>query len=133
MWMPCSRSGQSYPEAAPPQALMKLPAGSNTITGGAAIAACSGFTVRGRCSSQTLSCASMAKLEASPSFHFSGTLGHDASTSNFGKLRSCASAAVKSRHVLAASAAMSAGRVRLVSCIVSSRDRILLRSGSNGQ
>src|SRR5438876_872097 len=26
MWMPCSRSGQSYPLPAPPQALMKLPA-----------------------------------------------------------------------------------------------------------
>ena len=30
------------------------------------------MSVRGRCSSQTLSCASTAKLEASPSFHFGG-------------------------------------------------------------
>src|SRR6516165_9368254 len=34
--MPCSRSGQSYPLPAPPQALMKLPAASNTTIAGAA-------------------------------------------------------------------------------------------------
>ena len=54
---------------------MNLPEASNTMTGGAAIAACSGGSVRGRCRSQTLSCASIAKLDGSPSFHFSGTFG----------------------------------------------------------
>src|ERR1700721_706151 len=73
--MPCPRSGPSYPLPAPPQALMLLPAGSNTMTGGAAMAACSGLRVRGRCRSQTLSCASTAKLEASPTFHLPGILG----------------------------------------------------------
>jgi hypothetical protein len=76
---------------APP--LMNVPAVSNTITGGAAVAASPGFSVRGRCSSQTLSLLSIAKLEASPSFHFGGTFGHALSTSNSGRLRDrdCAS------------------------------------------
>ena len=73
--------------AAPPQALMYLPAVSNTITGGAAIDACSGLSVRGRCKTQTLSCASMATLEGSPSFHCGGTFGHARSTSKIGRLR----------------------------------------------
>src|SRR6516165_2856045 len=50
--------------------------------------------VRGRCRSQTLSCASTAKLDASPSFHLAGTFGQAASTSNIGRLRgACACAA----------------------------------------
>jgi hypothetical protein len=53
----------------------------------AAIAASPGFNVRGRWSSQTLSFSSIAKLEASPSFHFGGTFGHALSTSNSGRLR----------------------------------------------
>src|SRR6187549_480160 len=89
MWMPCSRSGHSYPLPAPPHALMNLPDESNTITGGAAIEACSGGSVRGRWRSHTLSCASIAKLEGSPSFHFSGTFGQAGSTSKIGRLRGC--------------------------------------------
>src|SRR5688572_22889114 len=68
---------------------MNLPEESNTTTGGAAMAACSGGRVRGRCRSHTLSCASIAKLEGSPSFHFSGTLGQAESTSKVGRLRPC--------------------------------------------
>src|SRR5438128_5156942 len=86
--MPCSRSGHSYPVPAPPHALMNLPALSNTMTGGAAIAASSGLSsVLGRCRSQTLSFASTVKLDTSPSFHFAGTFGHARSTSNIGRLR----------------------------------------------
>ena len=59
------------------------------MTGGAAIAACSGGSVRGRCRSHTLSCASMAKLDGSPSFHFSGTFGQAGSTSKVGRLLTC--------------------------------------------
>src|SRR5262245_4387516 len=88
--MPCSRSGQSYPLPAPPQALMKLPAASNTTIAGAAFPASSGLSVRGRCRSQTLSCASMAKLDASPSLNCGGSFGHAGSTSNTGTLRTCA-------------------------------------------
>src|SRR5215831_2852519 len=88
--MPCSRSGQSYPLPAPPQALMKLPAASNTTIAGAAFPASSGLSVRGRCRSQTLSCASMAKLDASPSLNCGGSFGHAGSTSNTGTLRACA-------------------------------------------
>ena len=43
--------------------------------------------------SQTLSCASTAKLDGSPSFHFAGTFGHVRSTSNTGRLRGLAWAA----------------------------------------
>src|SRR4030095_3864136 len=64
-----------------------LPAESNTMTGFAAFAASSGFRVRGRCSSQTLSWPSIAKLEASPIFVCGGSLGQDLSTSNTGRLR----------------------------------------------
>src|SRR6266481_7785272 len=75
---------------------MKLPAVLNTITGGAAFAASTGLSVRGRCRTQTLSFASIAMLEGSPSFHCAGTLGHERSTSNVGKLRFCAcKAAIK--------------------------------------
>src|SRR5438067_2521704 len=89
IWIPCSRSGQSYPLPAPPQALMKLPAVSNTTIAGAAFPASSGLSVRGRCRSQTLSCASMAKLEASPSLNCGGSFGHAGSTSNTGTPRAC--------------------------------------------
>src|SRR6516165_4842902 len=88
--MPCSRSGQSYPLPAPPQAFMKLPAASNTTIAGAAFPESSGLSVRGRCRSQTLSCASMAKLDASPSLNCGGSFGHAGSTSNTGTLRACA-------------------------------------------
>src|SRR6185503_7640298 len=84
-WMPCSRSGHCEPASSPPHALTNAPAVSNTTTGGAA--ASPALTVRGRCSSQTLSLASMAKLDASPSFHCGGTFGHALSTSNSGRLR----------------------------------------------
>src|SRR5215510_3555876 len=88
--MPCSRSGQSYPLPAAPQALMKLPAASNTTIAGAAFPESSGLSVRGRCRSQTLSCASIAKLDASPSLNCGGSFGHAASTSNTGMLRAWA-------------------------------------------
>src|SRR5438093_8353948 len=90
MWMPCSRSGHSYPFPPPPHALTKLPAVSNTMTGGAAFDFSSGLSVRGRCKTQTLSLASIAALDASPSFHCGGTFGHERSTSNVGTLRLCA-------------------------------------------
>ncbi len=48
------------------------------------MADCPAGKVRGRCSTQTLSCASTAMLDASPNFHFAGTLGQDGSTSNTG-------------------------------------------------
>ena len=110
IWMPCSRSGQSYPLPAPPHALMKLPAASNTMTGGAALAASSGLSVRGRCSSQTLSCASMAKLDASPTFHCGGSFGQALSTSKIGTPRACAdgdcaAALVPKSHVACTAAA----------------------------
>src|SRR5262249_60844538 len=83
------RGGQSSRLPAPPQALMKLPAASNTTIAGAAFPASSGLSVRGRCRSQTLSCASMAKLDASPSLNCGGSLGHAGSTSNTGTPRTC--------------------------------------------
>src|SRR5262245_21764705 len=85
-WMPCSRSGHWRPASSLPHPLTNAPAVSNTMTGGAAIVASPGFSVRGRCSSHTLSLASIAMLEASPSFHFGGTLGHSLSTSKSGRL-----------------------------------------------
>mgnify|MGYP003334467509 FL=1 len=66
---------------------MKSPLPENTITGGAAIARSAPFSVRGRCSTQTLSWASKAMLDGSPSFHFGGIFGHAGSTSNTGRLR----------------------------------------------
>src|ERR1700752_4624237 len=69
---------------------MYVPAVSNTMTGGAAFDASAGLSVRGRCRTQTLSFASIAILEASPSFHCGGTFGHERSTSNVGRLRFCA-------------------------------------------
>src|SRR5262245_47328612 len=97
--MPCSRSTHSYPAPAPPQALMKLPAVSKTMTGGAAILAYSGLrSVRGRCNTHTLSCASMAKLDGSPSFHLGGTFGHVRSTSNVGRLRAAGACAATVRY-----------------------------------
>src|SRR5688572_32764832 len=70
---------------------MKLPAASNTTTGGAAIFASSGLSsVRGRWSSQTLSLASIAKLDGSPTLYFGGSLGQALSTSKTGRLLVCA-------------------------------------------
>src|SRR5262252_8322014 len=109
--MPCSRSGQSYPLPAPPQAFMKLPAASNTTIAGAAFLESSGLSVRGRCRSQTLSCASMAKLDASPSLNCGGSFGHAGSTSNTGTLRracacgDCAAALVVKSHAAGTPAA----------------------------
>src|ERR1700745_3910196 len=109
--MPCSRSGQSYPLPAPPQAFMKLPTASNTTIAGAAFPESSGLSVRGRCRSQTLSCASMAKLDASPSLNCGVTSGHAGSTPNTGTLRACAcgdcaAALVVTSHAAGAPAAM---------------------------
>src|SRR5262249_26340025 len=112
IWMPCSRSGQSYPLPAPPQVLMMLPAASNTTIAGAAFPESSGLSVRGRCRSQTLSCASMAKLDASPSLNCGGSFGHAGSTSNTGTLRracacgDCAAALVVKSHAAGTPAAM---------------------------
>ncbi len=72
---------------------MKLPAASKTTTGGAAIASSSGGSVSGRCRTQTLSSASMAMLDAAPSFIPSGTVGHAGSTSKTGRPRPCCAAA----------------------------------------
>src|SRR6266567_1836421 len=66
---------------------MKLPAGSKTMTGGAAIEKSGSLSVRGRCNSQTLSCASTAKLDASPTLYWGGTFGQTLSTSNVGSAR----------------------------------------------
>src|SRR5215813_10345785 len=78
---------------------MKLPSGSNTMTGGAAISTWSGLSVRGRCRTQAFPCASIAMLDTSPSFHFAGTFGHEGSTSNIGR-EVCAAASVSNSHVL---------------------------------
>ncbi len=79
---PCGRcgcraraAGHSTAALGAAPALMKLPAASNTRIAGAALPACSGLSVRGRCSTQILSCASTPMLEASPSFHCGGTFG----------------------------------------------------------
>ena len=84
------------------------------MTGGAALAASSGFSVRGRCSTQTLSCASTATLEASPSFHCGGTFGQDRSTANIGTERACcdcARASAATRHAAAVATAATSGTV----------------------
>src|SRR5437660_4129255 len=73
---------------------MKLPAVLNTMTGGAAFAVSAGLSVRGRCRTHTLSFASIAMLEGSPSFHCGGTFGHARSTSKVGRLRVCACAKI---------------------------------------
>src|SRR5215467_11343096 len=46
-----------------------------------------GFTVRGRCKIQMLSCSSAATLDTWPSVHPFGILGHDGSTANLGTSR----------------------------------------------
>src|SRR5215467_2671920 len=46
-----------------------------------------GFTVRGRCKIQMLSCSSAATLDTWPSVHPFGILGHDESTANLGTSR----------------------------------------------
>src|SRR5438094_788235 len=61
---------------------------------------CSGLSVRGRCRTQTLSFASIAMLEASPSFHCDGTFGHARSTSKIGRARPCGSAACAKSNAL---------------------------------
>src|SRR5262245_18529413 len=90
---------------------MKLPSGSNTMTGGAATATWSGLSVRGRCRTHAFPCASIAMLDTSPSFHFAGTFGHEVSTSNRGRSRGCAwevcaAASVSNSHILARPATM---------------------------
>src|SRR5215472_10997427 len=101
----------------------------------------SGFSVRGRCSTQTLSLASIAMLEGSPSFHCGGTFGQARSTSNTGRLRdsaACTVAAALESHfcvTLAAPAiAIRATQVRYLPFIVSSpvavfRTPIVMRAG----
>ena len=125
MWMPCSRCGHSKPAPSPPHALMKLPALSNTRIAGAFIAACSGLSVRGRCSTQILSCASIPMLEGSPSRHCGGTFGQERSSSNTGMERVCAltcATCVPATTINAARAARHAG----LRIIVASRCSCLL-------
>src|SRR5204862_2312426 len=69
------------------------------MTGGAALAASPGFSVRGRCRTHTLSFASIAMLEGSPSFHCDGTFGHARSTSKVGRLRVCACAKITVKRI----------------------------------
>src|ERR1700686_3445778 len=66
---------------------MKLPASSNSSTGGAAIAFWSLRTVLGRCKIQALPSLSIDTLETWPHTHLPGSVGQDGSTSNFGIIR----------------------------------------------
>src|SRR5439155_1672466 len=72
----------------PPQAWRRLPAGSNSRTGGAGTQQRelgSSVSVRGRWSTQTWSCASTATPDAWPMSHrFGRGLGHAGSTRSWG-------------------------------------------------
>src|ERR1700716_478368 len=92
--MPCSISGQSKPAPGPPQPWMKLPASSNSSTGGAALSFWSRRTVLGRCRIHALPCSSIETLDTWPHSHLLGILGHDGSTSKRGISRGCAAAGV---------------------------------------
>src|ERR1051326_8382633 len=63
---------------------MNFPSGAKIVIGFAACALSSGFSVRGRDSTQALSFASMAMLEMSPHFILAGFCGQALSTSNCG-------------------------------------------------
>src|SRR5260370_13926618 len=77
---------------------MKLPASSNSSTGGAAMAFWSLRTELGRCRIQAWPWLSIETLETWPHTHLSGSFGHDGSTSKCGIMRgafcACAEAAV---------------------------------------
>src|SRR5687767_2201389 len=95
---------------------MKFPAVSKTTTGGAAIFASSGLSsVRGRWSSQTLSLASIAKLDGSPTLYFGGSLGQALSTSKTGRLLVCAAIPTAPRTSAASAAAQIIVRVTVPS------------------
>ena len=82
--MPCSRSGQSKASFGPPQLPNKVPAASNSNTGGAADARCCAGIDRGRCRTQMWSRASTAMELTSPSTQLLGNEGHVASALNVG-------------------------------------------------
>src|SRR5262249_61157078 len=71
---------------------MKLPASSNSSTGGAALSRWSARTVLGRCRIQAWPRSSIETLDTWPHTYLLGSLGQDGSTSNFGISRVCAAA-----------------------------------------
>src|ERR1700730_5407857 len=89
--MAVSFEGHWYPgPLSPPQPWMKLPALSNSITGGAGVVFVSGDVDRGcsrvcgRLRIHTWSSASTATADPNPIFHFAGTVGQAESFSNCG-------------------------------------------------
>src|SRR6267142_6179781 len=71
---------------------MKLPASSNSSTGGAALSRWSARTLVGRCRIQAWPRSSIETLDTWPHTYLLGSLGQDGSTSNFGISRVCAAA-----------------------------------------
>src|SRR5262245_53189575 len=71
---------------------MKLPASSNSSTGGAALSFWSARTVDGRCRIQAWPRSSIDTLETWPHTYLLGSWGQDGSTSNFGISRVWAAA-----------------------------------------
>src|SRR5215467_4580790 len=71
---------------------MKLPASSNSSTGGAALSFWSFLTVVGRCRIQAWPRSSIETLDTWPHTHLLGRLGQDGSTSNLGISRVCPTA-----------------------------------------
>src|SRR5215470_12354598 len=95
---------------------MKLPASSNSSTGGAAMPFWSLRTVVGRWRIQAWPWLSIETLETWPHTHLLGSFGHDGSTSKCGIMRggvgACAEAAVRwPESAMAAASAMTAERL----------------------
>src|SRR5260370_21369206 len=95
---------------------MKLPASSNSSTGGAAMPFWSLRTVLGRWRIQAWPWLSIETLETWPHTHLLGSAGHDGSTSKCGIMRggvgACAEAAVRwPESAMAAASAMTAERL----------------------
>src|SRR5262245_2946244 len=95
---------------------MKLPASSNSRTGGAALSRWSARTVVGRCRIQAWPRSSIDTLDTWPHTYLLGSLGQDGSTSNFGISRVCASAAFSTWPTSMATAD-TASRIRMVARI----------------
>src|SRR5260370_16215426 len=95
---------------------MKLPASSNSSTGGAAMPFWSLRTVLGRWRIQAWPWLSIETLETWPHTHLLGSFGHDGSTSKCGIMRgsvgACAETAVRwPESAMAAASAMTAERL----------------------
>src|SRR5262249_4817298 len=92
---------------------MKLPASSNSSTGGAALSFWSFLTVVGRCRIHAWPRSSIETLDTSPHTYLLGSLGQDASTSNFGISRVGGSAGFSTRPTSNATAD-AASRIRMI-------------------